>query len=137
MLPPLPSNHGVNMAFWDDVQSDLSEIFASDEGTETVTITPVAGAPFDCNVKFIAQVDIDRLISTRIMGDSAECRILHADVTTAGQTEPVAKFEGHPGWTISRADLNGNSEVWDVVDVKWSAASYWILTLERNVRFGR
>lgn len=112
--------------------ADLASIFTASEFGESISYNPDAvGISTFTAVAIFSTLEVDAL-DPRIVRDVIICRIPHATLTSAGMTEPTARYESSTGDRITRTGPAG-SEVWSVVDKKYDMG-LWTLTLEKNIR---
>src|SRR5574343_1711000 len=121
------------MSFFDLAETDLESIFL--DWGETVTYNPtIAGVSVFSTSVLIVNVDLSRLIDRNIIGDYCVCKIQHATYAAKSISAPVCRRERTPGDQITRTNLGGTSETWDVIDADYSMAGFWILTLEKAIK---
>ncbi len=118
------------MSLLDDFIEDLGET-AFDEDAfpcNTVDVVTPEGVSFECIAIFGGRDDYAGL--GQGSGGVAVFRVLHSELEAHGQTEPVPRRGQQPGWRITRQNLAGQDETWDVVDVD-QGIGMWVLGVER------
>lgn len=130
MAAPFP---GFAMSFLEQMQEDLALIFSDDELTEGITYVSQDGRSFPCSA-ICSQVSLEKLISSTVVGDSCECRILHSALLAGGIQKPTIHRERSKGDCVIRNDLSGHAITWNIIDSVWSATGTWKLLLECNVK---
>jgi hypothetical protein len=102
---------------------------------ESITYTPAGDSipPFG-GVAIFHDISLEKIIEHHIVSDTCECEVHHSILTVGGIFEPTKRRSQKPGDTITRMNLNGIAEVWEIIDSDWSPDGIWTLTLERNIK---
>jgi hypothetical protein len=121
------------MGFYDN----FSTMRAAEQAAFGVAITYIPAdsriAPFVATGVF-ENYTVDQM-ETHILRDAVQCTITHDDLVAGGLTGPTEQTSGQAGDTITREDINGSNETWNVLKAQPDAElGVWELTLERALR---
>jgi hypothetical protein len=122
------------MGFSDNFAA-LSTILFSSFG-ESITYIPADGSPSFAGTAVFSQIQINDESMRDAIRDTMQCRILHSDLIDNGISSPTVQQLKQSGDSITRTNMAGDSETWDIVSAEPNInLAEWTLILEKNLRF--